>query len=133
MAGLRFGGNRPNSEDPTFGRSFLADCGPPQAPNPNRTSAGRDNLDSAQRLQREGNLRVAVRSALAQNDVPRMESTLNELQESLQKVGQAVYGGGQQQQPPGSGPGAAGGQQPPPPSGPGPDDDNTVEGNFREV
>ena len=71
-------------------------------------------------------------SALAQNDVPRMESTLNELQESLQKVGQAVYGGGQQQ-PPGSGPGGAGGQQSPPPGGPGPDDDNTVEGNFREV
>ena len=75
---------------------------------------------------------AAVRSALAQNDVPRMESTLNELQESLQKVGQAVYGGGQQQ-PPGSGPGAAGGQQPPPPGGSGPDDDDTVEGNFREV
>ena len=46
---------------------------------------------------------AAVRSALAQNDVPRMESTLNELQESLQKVGQAVYGGGPQP-PPGSGP-----------------------------
>ena len=66
---------------------------------------------------------AAVRSALAQNDAPRMEATLNELQESLQKVGKAVYGGGQQQQPP------PGSTPPPPP----PPDDDTVEGNFREV
>ncbi len=71
---------------------------------------------------------AAVRSALAQNDAPRIESTLAELQESLQKIGQAVYGGGQQ-------PGGAPGGSAPPPGGSagGPDDENTVEGNFREV
>ena len=46
---------------------------------------------------------AAVRSALQNNDIARIETTLNELQESLQKVGQAVYsqtGPGQQQPPP---------------------------------
>ena len=71
---------------------------------------------------------AAVRSALQNNDIARIETTLNELQESLQKVGQAVY----------SQTGAGPGQQPPPPdadpsSTPNPDDDNTVEGEFREV
>ena len=47
---------------------------------------------------------AAVRSALQNNDIARVESTMNELQESLQKVGQAVYA---QQQPGASaGPGA---------------------------
>ena len=75
---------------------------------------------------------AAVRSALQNDDIARIETTLNELQESLQKVGQAVYS----QAGAGAGPG-----EPPPPgtdagptdSGPGPDDDNTVEGEFREV
>ena len=71
---------------------------------------------------------AALRSALQNNDIARVESTMNELQESLQKVGQAVYA----QQQPGAG-------APPPPPGAddgptrGPDDDNTVEGEFREV
>ena len=69
---------------------------------------------------------AAVRSALQNNDIARIETTLNELQESLQKVGQAVY----------SQTGAGPGQQPPPGADPNPtnpDDDNTVEGEFREV
>ena len=71
---------------------------------------------------------AAVRSALQNNDIARIETTLNELQESLQKVGQAVYsqtgaGPGQQQPPPGADPNPT----------PNPDDDNTVEGEFREV
>ena len=54
---------------------------------------------------------AAVRSALQNNDIARIETTLNELQESLQKVGQAVYsqtgaGPGQQQPPPGADPGS---------------------------
>ena len=70
---------------------------------------------------------AAVRSALQNNDIARIETTLNELQESLQKVGQAVYsqtraGPGQQQPPPGADPNPTN-----------PDDDNTVEGEFREV
>ena len=75
---------------------------------------------------------AAVRSALQNDDIARVEMTLNELQESLQKVGQAVYS----QAGAGAGPG-----QPPPPgpdAGPSPEggsgpDDNTVEGEFREV
>ena len=71
---------------------------------------------------------AALRSALQNDDIARIEATMNELQESLQKVGQAVYA----QQQPGAG-------APPPPPGaddgptPPPDDDNTVEGEFREV
>ena len=74
---------------------------------------------------------AALRSALQQNDIARVETTLNELQESLQKVGQAVYSQA------GAGPGP-GDMPPPPPGGDGstdggPSDDDTVEGKFREV
>ena len=75
-----------------------------------------------------------MRSALQNNDIARIETTVNELQESLQKVGQAVYS----QQQAGAAPGAATSddEPPPPPSSDGSkskDDDNTVEGEFREV
>ena len=76
---------------------------------------------------------AALRSALQNDDIARVETTLNELQESLQKVGQAVYS----QAGAGAGPGP--GDMPPPPPGAdsptdsGPDDDDTVEGKFREV
>ena len=91
-----------------------------------------DAVPSELKTEVEGKI-AAVRSALAQNDAPRIESTMNELQESLQKVGQAVYGS-QQPPPGGAAPGGnPGGAPPPPPGGSGPDDDNTVEGNFREV
>ena len=67
--------------------------------------------------------------------IARVETTLNELQETLQKVGQAVYSQA------GAGAGAGPGDPPPPGAdagpgpegGSGPDDDNTVEGEFREV
>ena len=72
---------------------------------------------------------AALRSALQNDDTARVETTLNDLQESLQKVGQAVYS----QAGAGSGPGDI-----PPPGGDGsadggPSDDDTVEGKFREV
>ncbi len=78
---------------------------------------------------------AAVRSALQNDDIARVETTLNELQESIQKVGQAVYSQA------GAGAGAGPGEPPPPGAddvpgpegGSGPDDDNTVEGEFREV
>ena len=78
---------------------------------------------------------AAVRSALQNDDIARVETTLNELQETLQKVGQAVYSQA------GAGAGAGPGDPPPPGAdagpgpdgGSGPDDDNTVEGEFREV
>jgi molecular chaperone DnaK len=71
---------------------------------------------------------AAVKSALQGSDVEQLKRTTQELSETMQKVGAAVY-----QQAGGQGPGA----QPPPPSGdgegPGKKDEGTVEGEFREV
>ena len=63
----------------------------------------------------------ALRSAIAANNVAQMQTAMNELNEALQRVGQAVYS-----QPGQGGPGAAPGGAD---SGP----DDTVEGEFREV
>ena len=93
----------------------------------------RDNAESIPadlKSEVEGKV-AALRSALQNADIARVETTLNELQESLQKVGQAVYSQ--------AGAGAGPGDMPPPPSGAdgpadsGPSDDDTVEGKFREV
>ena len=89
-----------------------------------------ENIPDDLKTEVEGKV-AALRSALQNNDVARIEATVNELQESLQKVGQAVY----------SQSGAAAGAAPDdaPPSPPGSDgsgssdDDDTVEGKFREV
>ena len=89
-----------------------------------------ENIPEDLKTEVEGKV-AAVRSALQNNDVARIEATVNELQESLQKVGQAVY----------SQSGAAAGAAPddatpPPPDSDGSgstDDDDTVEGKFREV
>ncbi len=77
---------------------------------------------------------AAVKSALQGSDVQQLKRTTQELSDSMQKVGAAVYqqaGGG-----PGAGPGA-GAPPPPPPGGgdevPGKKDEGTVEGEFREV
>ncbi len=92
-----------------------------------------DNADSIPddlKSEVEGKV-AAVRSALQNDDIARVEATMAELQESLQKVGQAVYSQ--------AGAGAGPGDVPPPPPGPdgpasdGPSDDDTVEGKFREV
>ena len=88
-----------------------------------------DNIPEDLKGEVEGKV-AAVRSALQNDDIARVETTLNDLQESLQKVGQAVYSQ--------AGAGAGPGDMPPPPPGAdgpadtGPDDD-TVEGKFREV
>jgi hypothetical protein len=67
----------------------------------------------------------AVKRALDANDVDGMKSSLEELQQAMMAVGQAVYGGGAQGGP--SEPGADGeGGGPETPSG-------TVEGEYREV
>ena len=92
----------------------------------------RDNTDNIlEDLKSEVQGKVAaLRSALQNADIARVETTLNELQESLQKVGQAVYSQ--------AGAGAGPGDMPPPPGADGPttdtpNDDDTVEGKFREV
>ena len=92
-----------------------------------------ENIPEELKTEVEGKV-AAVRSALQNNDIARIEATVNELQESLQKVGQAVYSQSQA----GATPGDATSDDEPP-SAPGSDgskskdDDNTVEGEFREV
>jgi molecular chaperone DnaK len=69
----------------------------------------------------------AVKRALDANDVERMKTALEELQQAMMAVGQAVYGGGQAEGgPPPEEPGANGQGGPSSPSG-------TVEGEYREV
>jgi molecular chaperone DnaK len=73
---------------------------------------------------------AAVRSAVQANDLQAMKSATQALNESMQKIGQAVYQQQQQQQtpPPPSD------QQPPPPPPPGGEGgQGPVEGEFREV
>ena len=70
----------------------------------------------------EGKLQ-ALQTAIASNNVAQMQTAMNELNEALQRVGQAVYS-----QPGAGGPGNAGG------AGDGASDtDDTIEGEFREV
>jgi len=72
-------------------------------------------------LKEEVQARIAdVRSALEANEIERIRSTSQALNESMQKLGQAVYGQAEQGQPGG------GGSRPP-------GDEGTVEGEFREV
>ena len=89
-----------------------------------------DNVPADLKSEVEGKV-AALRSALQNDDIARVETTLNDLQESLQKVGQAVYS----QAGAGTGPGP--GDMPPPgaegPTTDTPNDDDTVEGKFREV
>ena len=69
---------------------------------------------------------AAVRSALQAEDMTTLRSAVDDLQASLQKVGQHVYS---QQAGAEGGPAAPGGDAPPPENGGG----DTVEGEFREV
>ena len=79
-----------------------------------------ETLPADLKAEAEGKLE-ALRSAIAANNVAQMQTAMNELNETLQRVGQAVYSQ------PGSG--AAGSAPNDPNTGP----DDTVEGEFREV
>jgi molecular chaperone DnaK len=68
----------------------------------------------------------AVKRALDANDVEGMKTSLEELQQAMMAVGQAVYGGGADGGATGQGPDGEGGGGPETPSG-------TVEGEYREV
>ena len=85
-----------------------------------------DNIPDDLKGEVEGKI-AAVRSALQNDDIARVETTLNELQESLQKVGQAVYS----QAGAGAGPGP--GDMPPPRREMAPltDDDDTRASSAR--
>ena len=88
-----------------------------------------DKLPAELKAEAEGKL-AALRSAIAANNAAQMQTAMNELNEALQRVGQAVYA--QQQTPPpdaGAPGGGAGGG----PGAGGAAGDDTVEGEFREV
>jgi molecular chaperone DnaK len=92
----------------------------------------RDNKDKIPGdLNKEAEEKIAaVKSALNGTDIEAIKKANQELNETMQKIGQAVYS---QQQPPG------GGEAPPPPGGEGGEgggggeDEGTVEGEYREV
>jgi len=87
----------------------------------------RDNKDKIPSdLNQEAETKIAaVKSALQGNDIEAIKRAAQELNESMQKIGTAVYQQQQQQPPP---PG-----EQPPPGGEGGGEDTTVEGDFREV
>ena len=81
-----------------------------------------DKIADELKTELEGKI-SAVRAALQGQDISQIQATLEELQASVQQVGQAVYsqtGGPEESQDPGEGPP----QEPP---------EGTVEGEFREV
>ena len=84
-----------------------------------------DNLPQELKEEVEGKI-AALKSAIAANNVAEMQTAMADLNNSLQKLGQAVYG----QQSGGASPGGSPGD-----SGMGGSDDggDTVEGEFREV
>ncbi|MHB1134222.1 MAG: molecular chaperone DnaK [Chloroflexota bacterium] len=92
----------------------------------------RDNADKVPaelKTEVEGKI-AALRSALSGGDTAYIRRTMEDLNSSLQKIGQAVYGG-QQGGPQGEG-GPEGGSQPDGQQG-GQGPEGTVEGEFREV
>ena len=82
-----------------------------------------DKIPADLKTEVEGKI-AAVRSALSAGDIAAITAASNELQEAMQRVGQAVYAQ------PGAGASDAGGDASP--GGAAPDDDS-VEGEFREV
>jgi len=83
-----------------------------------------DKIPSDLKEQVEGKV-AAVRSTLQGQDTAHLRSTVQELSEVLQKIGETVY---QQQEPP-----AEGDESPGESSPEGGPEDGTVEGEFREV
>jgi len=68
---------------------------------------------------------AALRSALTSAGIDQIRSAMNELSESMQKIGAAAYGQAGAEPPPGGEGGEGGGQAPP--------EEGTVEGEYREV
>jgi molecular chaperone DnaK len=68
---------------------------------------------------------AALRSALTSGTIDQIRSAMNELSESMQKIGAAAYGQAGAEPPPGGEGGEGGGQAPP--------EEGTVEGEYREV
>ncbi len=91
----------------------------------------RDNKDKIpEDLNKEAEEKIAaVKSALQGTDIDTIKKATQELNETMQKIGSAVYGQQGQQQPPPPG------EEPPPSDegGKGDEGEGTVEGEFREV
>ncbi len=90
----------------------------------------KDKIPSDLNQEIEGKI-AAVRSALQGTDIDSIRQASQELSDTMQKLGSAIYG--QQQPPPG---GEAPGEAPPgeePPPGKEGGEEGTVEGEFREV
>ncbi len=92
----------------------------------------RDNKDKIPAdLNSEAETKIAaVKEALKGTDVNAIKNATQALNETMQKIGQAVYS---KQQPPPGGQQPPPGEQPPPEGGKGGKDEGTVEGEFREV
>ena len=88
-----------------------------------------DKIPADLKSEVEGKI-AATRSALQGADIGYIKSSLQELNDSMQKIGSAVYQ--KTSPPPGGGPGGQDASQDPG-SPPPPKDDGTVEGEFREV
>jgi len=95
-----------------------------------------DKVPADLKQQLEGKI-SAVRSALQGTDVNYIRSTAEELSQTMQSIGAAVYGQAGTPPPPGEAPGgeAPGGEAPggEAPDGPPGGEEGTVEGEFREV
>ena len=85
-----------------------------------------DNLPPELKAEVEGKI-ATLKTAIAANNVAEMQTAMTDLNNSMQNLGQAVYG--QQAGGPPPGDGGMGG----PDAGPGSADSDTVEGEFREV
>jgi len=89
-------------------------------------SENADKVPAEMKTDIEGKV-AAVRSALQGTDVDAVKTATDELNAAMQQVGQAVYGQQEAAAPP------EGEAPPPPPEGELAADDDTVEGEFREV
>ncbi|MGH8214448.1 MAG: Hsp70 family protein [Rhodanobacteraceae bacterium] len=84
-----------------------------------------DKIEAGLKSEVEGKI-AAVRSQLQSGDADSIRSAMEELSETMQRIGQAVYGAQQQ-------PGADGSEPGEQPGGEGPAEEGTVEGEYREV
>ena len=85
-----------------------------------------ENVPQELKEEVEGKI-ATLRTAIQQNDVAQMQAAMNDLNESVQKLGQAVYSQA------GAGPQAGGTEGEPGQASQGDQPEDTVEGEFREV
>ena len=89
---------------------------------------GGDKVPAEVKSEVEGKI-ASTRSALEGSDMPAIQAATNDLYQSIQKIGSAMYQSGPEAGAPGGDPGAAGG------SGPtgGASGDDVVDGQFKEA